>query len=191
MSLVRCTLLFCSLFMLTIAATSCASSVRAASASSTATIGGSTASVFTTSPAVTHSGVVVQGILTWQEWKNVAQWSSYADDALIPPPVLALSKGKLQTGSYTFIVVGGTWCGDSKRGMPHIFGLLSKLEVPDRAITLIGVNESKQEPKEWCTRYGITYVPTLIVLLDNKEIGRIVENPQQSWHDDFLKILLQ
>ncbi len=142
-------------------------------------------------PAVSHQGVVVQGELSWSEWKKVAQWSNYASDVQVPPPVLGITKGRISTASYSFVVVGGTWCGDSKRGMPHIFSLFEQLGIPESNILLVGVNEAKQEPKELCKQYAVTFVPTLIVYRNGLEIGRIVEHPQQSWHDDLAAIVLK
>lgn len=146
---------------------------------------------YTIAPAISHQGVVVQGVLTWNEWKKVAQWSNYTSDVQIPPPVLGITKGRISTAPYSFVVLGGTWCGDSKRGMPHIFSLFERLGIAEDKILLIGVNEAKQEPKELCTKYAVAFVPTVIVYRDGVEIGRIVEHPQQSWHDDLAAIVLK
>jgi thiol-disulfide isomerase/thioredoxin len=184
------------LALLTLTLVSCSSVKNSTSSTTTPSLSTPASSVqtstlYTVAPAGSHQGVVVQGVLTWNEWKKVAQWSNYASDVMVPPPVLGITKGKISTGAYSFVVLGGTWCGDSKRGMPHIFALLEKLEIPEKNIVLIGVNEAKQEPKELCIKYAVAFVPTLIVYRDGVEVGRIVEHPQQSWHDDLAAIVLK
>ncbi|NLI33948.1 MAG: hypothetical protein GX422_14395 [Deltaproteobacteria bacterium] len=46
-----------------------------------------------------------------------------------------------------------------------------------------------KEPSGQSERFGILNVPTLIILKGERELGRIVERPMQTWEDDILYIL--
>ncbi len=74
-----------------------------------------------------------------------------------------------------FIVVGGTWCGDTKRELPRFFKTLASAHVAVEKVELYGVDRSKVSNDGLTERYNITRVPTFIVFLQGKEEGRIVE----------------
>src|SRR5450759_3111650 len=75
-----------------------------------------------------------------------------------------------------FIVIGGTWCGDTKRELPKFFKTVSLSHIPESNIELYGVDRSKKSNDGLTEKYGITRVPTFILFSDGKEIGRIVES---------------
>lgn len=56
-------------------------------------------------------------------------------------------------------------------------------------ITLVLVDRSKKSGKGIEAPYNIEYVPTFIVLRNQKEIGRIVESVSKSMEADLLEIL--
>jgi len=76
---------------------------------------------------------------------------------------------------FTMLVFGGTWCGDTKNLLPIFYSLVDKSGYPDKNITLVGVDRSKKANDDITVKYGITNVPTFIVLQNGKEVGRIVE----------------
>ena len=88
-----------------------------------------------------------------------------------------------------FIVVGGTWCGDTKRELPRFFKTASLAHIPDANIELFGVDRSKKSKEGITDKYDVVNVPTFIVLSDGKEIGRIVESPRQGMEFDLANIL--
>jgi thiol-disulfide isomerase/thioredoxin len=74
-----------------------------------------------------------------------------------------------------FIVFGGTWCDDSQYIMPRFFKLTEKAGISDSAICLFGVDRNKQTISNFSSAFGVTRVPTIIAMMDGKEIGRVVE----------------
>ena len=74
-----------------------------------------------------------------------------------------------------FIVFGGTWCGDTQALLPKFFATTDAAGVPENRFTLIGVDRSKKTLFNLTEAFAVTNVPTIIVMKDGKEVGRVVE----------------
>ncbi|WP_046757278.1 thioredoxin family protein [Kordia jejudonensis] len=83
----------------------------------------------------------------------------------------------------------GTWCEDSQREVPQFYKITDVLEINERDIELITVDEEKETPEHLEDGFNITNVPTFIFLKDGKELNRIVEFPVTSLEKDMLSIL--
>ena len=77
--------------------------------------------------------------------------------------------------SVNIIVFGGTWCGDTQSLLPKFYATAEAAGLPANHITLIGVDESKKSLFNLTEAFGVTNVPTFIVMKNGKEIGRVVE----------------
>jgi hypothetical protein len=92
-----------------------------------------------------------------------------------------------------FVLFMGTWCGDSRREVPRIYKLLDYCGISPAQVQLINLNNQgtdyKQSPTHEEKGLHIIRVPTLLVMVHNKETGRIVETPVMSWEKDLLAIL--
>jgi len=100
-----------------------------------------------------------------------------------------LIKSKAPGFSYTIVL--GTWCGDTKREVPRMLKVLSEIGVEMAGIHLIAVDTRKQAPGTGLESLNIMKVPTFIVFHSEVEIGRIIETPVKSIEEDLLKILDQ
>lgn len=89
------------------------------------------------------------------------------------------------------IMIGGTWCGDTKFHLPHFYKILQQSTYPMKKVTLIGVDRDKKDLKGYSEQYHIERVPTFIFLKNGNEIGRIVENPVKTLEQDWAEILTQ
>lgn len=69
----------------------------------------------------------------------------------------------------------GTWCHDSQQILPKYLALLEAAEFPDHRMMLIACDRQKAAPANLHRPLNVTNVPTLIVLKDGREVGRIVE----------------
>ena len=87
----------------------------------------------------------------------------------------------------------GSWCGDSKREVPHFVKLLDEIGFNKQKLKLIGLGGSdslyKQSPQGEEKGKGIFRVPVFIIYKNGKEIGRINEYPVNSLERDLLAIL--
>ena len=96
-------------------------------------------------------------------------------------------KGKVQ-----FVVFGGTWCEDTQFILPKFFKLQEKTGVPDNTITFFGVNRAKKSLGSISEAFNVTLVPTIIVMKDGKEIGRVVEYGKTGkWDKELATVLNQ
>lgn len=96
---------------------------------------------------------------------------------------------KKKDDNYSVEIIMGTWCSDSRKGVPRFYKLLDALNIPAERITLINVDREKQGGETDIAELNINLVPTYIILRKDKEIGRIVETPNESLEKDLLKIL--
>lgn len=100
--------------------------------------------------------------------------------------VAALEAAK---NKYTFLVFGGTWCDDTRVILPKFFALQEKSGISDQRITLVGVDNAKKSIGNLATVMNITNVPTVIVLENGKEVGRVVEYGSTGiWEDALLAL---
>jgi thiol-disulfide isomerase/thioredoxin len=85
--------------------------------------------------------------------------------------------------------VMGTWCGDSRREVPHFYKLLDALDFDYNNLQMIAVNHDKEAPNNEQEGLNIRRVPTLIFYKNGKEINRFVEYPVETLEKDMLHIL--
>ncbi len=92
--------------------------------------------------------------------------------------------------SLSFLVVYGTWCGDSKREVPRFFRVMDSLQIKPSQITLFAVDRTKHYPPGPPQLGSIIKVPTFLCFYRGFEVYRIVELPSVSIEEDLLNQLL-
>jgi thiol-disulfide isomerase/thioredoxin len=88
-----------------------------------------------------------------------------------------------------FLVFFGTWCGDSRRELPHFLRIADQCGVESSRIRLYGLDRSKKSNDGLSDQYHIQKVPTFIFLKNGGEVGRITETPNATLEADMLSIL--
>lgn len=83
----------------------------------------------------------------------------------------------------------GTWCGDSKREVPHFYKILELADFDLGKVEIVAVDRSKSTPDNLQETFSIHRVPTIIFYQDGKEINRFVEFPQETLEKDIAKIV--
>lgn len=91
------------------------------------------------------------------------------------PNELALTALKSKASQLQLIVFGGTWCSDTKYILPKLFALTDAAQFSQDRITLIGVDRNKKTLSHLSEALGVVNVPTIIVMKEGKEVGRVVE----------------
>lgn len=135
---------------------------------------------------------ILVGQFTWSVWQQQAGWSDYSASDYNPATVTTDSITKLmQNKDVSFILFGSSWCPDCMDEMPKFMKLCTLIGFEQDEVIIYGLDRSKAEPTGTHLRYNIQRVPTLIILVDNEEIGRIVEFPTQGlgWEGDLLNFL--
>jgi len=82
----------------------------------------------------------------------------------------------------------GTWCHDSNREIPRLIRVCEELGIADQ-LELYGIDVDKTSQAGRESKYGVKNTPTIILLMDGKEIARIIEEPEISLEQDIEKIL--
>jgi thiol-disulfide isomerase/thioredoxin len=132
----------------------------------------------------------IVGQMSWDTWKEKAEWKDYnADSYIINKDRIKIIENLIKRNNINFILVAGNWCSDSEREIPKFFKLIQEANINMDKIILYGVDREKKEPTGETIQYNIEKVPTLIILKNSEEIGRIVEFPVISWDEDLLTIL--
>ena len=118
----------------------------------------------------TYKGIISREVLmadTSFKWLNSAKSFTPEKSA-----IEALKKNK---DSIQLLVFMGTWCEDSQDIIPKLYSLTDAAGFSQDRITLIGVDRKKTTLSHLTEALGIINVPTIIVLKNGKEKGRIVE----------------
>jgi thiol-disulfide isomerase/thioredoxin len=106
------------------------------------------------------------------------------------PEQNALNTLKAQKDSINFVVFGGTWCGDTKNILPKFFALTDAAGFSQDRVTLIGVDRSKKTIQHLSEAFNVINVPTIIVMKNGKELGRVVEYGRYGMFDKEIGELL-
>jgi thiol-disulfide isomerase/thioredoxin len=116
-------------------------------------------------------------------WYGTNQ-ASYKPDAAVLAAMEA-AKGKVQ-----FVVFGGTWCEDTQFILPRFFKLQEQAGIADNSISFYGVDRAKKTLGNLNDAFKITNVPTIIVMKDGKEVGRVVEYGKTGkWDEELAEIV--
>jgi hypothetical protein len=106
------------------------------------------------------------------------------------PEAVKYIKSKL--GKFQIKMVMGFWCDDSKKYVPQLIKVLdeAKWDTEDNdQLKIFGVDKNKEAGFEGFKSLNIVKVPTIIVYMNDREIGRIEEIPKVSIEEDLVKIM--
>ncbi|WP_276133009.1 thioredoxin family protein [Polluticoccus soli] len=96
---------------------------------------------------------------------------------------------KENISQYRLITFMGTWCDDSHILIPQLYKVLSEANFPMGELTMYGVDRTKTTADGAHLTYGVSFVPTVIVLHNGKEVGRITESSRKSVEADLANII--
>ena len=119
---------------------------------------------------------------SYKSWFD-SRYSEYNTDKEV------IAKLKEQINNYTIKGFMGTWCGDSKRGVPRFYKILEETGFDQDYFELITVGRNKKTPDNLQEGFDLLRVPTFIFMKDGKEVGRFVERPRETMEKDILKIV--
>ncbi|HET8866170.1 MAG TPA: thioredoxin family protein [Gracilimonas sp.] len=94
-----------------------------------------------------------------------------------------------QKDSLTLNIFFGNWCRESKKYIPGLMKLLQVVDSDLIEVKYIAVDFEKKNPDLFLNEFDIKYIPTVVVLKGNVEIGRIEEKPHQLIETDLVQIL--
>jgi len=110
-----------------------------------------------------------------------------AEYASYQPSAGALAQMQ-QLQGLQLLVLFGSWCHDSEREVPRLLKLIQQSGVALNTLQLETVNQQKHHPQQLHSQHNLRYTPTIIVLDNGRELGRIIEKPAKSLAEDLAEI---
>lgn len=132
---------------------------------------------YTCSPDEKHPKQnILNGIISKYALENYPEYNWYAaNQSSYSPPTEIINAMEAAKDKIQFVVFGGTWCEDTQFVLPRFFKLQELSGFPDKGISFFAVNRAKQTLGNIAAAFKIINVPTIIVMKDGKEVGRVVE----------------
>lgn len=92
--------------------------------------------------------------------------------------------------SIQLVIFIGTWCEDSQIVLPQLLKLLDQIKYNMNRLTIIGVDRNKHTLGALSEALGITKAPTILVMKNGKEFGRVEEFGKYGVYDQELAEIL-
>lgn len=135
---------------------------------------------------------ILKGEISKNDMENDPAYSKwYAESQKIyPVPNEDAVKGmRLNKDNVNIVIFGGTWCEDTHFVLPKFFKMQEASGFPEDRITMYGVDRNKKTTGTLAEDYHIINVPTIIVMKDGREVGRVVEYGKTGmWDKEFAEI---
>lgn len=135
------------------------------------------------------SDIVYRGTVTFEDIQRVPAFHFSKAQDKYKPNSKAIGILSNELAGYKLVVFLGTWCEDSHRMIPQLYKVLEMVHYPETNLILEALDRDKHGKDDMASRYNITLVPTIVVLKDDKEIGRITEIPDKSVEQDLAKMM--
>lgn len=132
-------------------------------------------------------GNVLEGIFTYQDLEAQYPWAKNKPNYAVNQSAIALLSQHAQ--HLTFIVVLGTWCGDSREHVPEFYHIAKSAGIADTSMQFIGTLRNKRTTFIDLEPMCIEYVPTFFAFYKGESIGKIVESPADRIETDLAEML--
>jgi len=120
--------------------------------------------------------------------ESTCSWFNQGADAYQPKPAVIEALKKIAE-PYHFVVFAGTWCGDTKDLLPRFYKVLREAGIDQHTVELYGVNRHKEALNIEHSLYNLTNIPTIIIMHQAHEVGRIIESVDSSIEESLLQIM--
>ena len=140
-----------------------------------------------------NGAVVYKGIFTlkYLQKEPTFDWMQKGMDAY-HPDTTAIAYLRDHIADYDMALFMGTWCSDSQDLIPKLFKVLMALNYSVTDNQVIGVDREKTTKEQYMPyvkRAKVTLVPTIVLLKNGEEIGRITETVNKSVEADLAEIM--
>lgn len=107
---------------------------------------------------------------------DTTQFKWFADnERLYEPAGSVVNSFANKKDSLAFMVFLGTWCMDSHYVVPRFYKILKLAGINSDKVSLFALDRTKKDAAHFATTFNIQHVPTIIILKEGREIGRVVE----------------
>lgn len=122
-------------------------------------------------------GKILKGIISRDILTRDTSFKWYAQNLKAYSGSYAANFGK-HKDSIQLVIFLGTWCEDSQVIIPKLFPFFDAAGFSNDRVTLIGVDRNKKSISHITDAFNVINVPTVIVMKEGKELGRVVEYGQ-------------
>ena len=134
--------------------------------------------------------VVFKGQISFEDLKSESTFSWLKRGAAdYKPDSIAIAYLKKNLPKYEMVVLMGTWCDDSHNLVPKLYKVMQASGYPMSNYKMYGVDRAKEAKYVEHKLYRLEKVPTIILLKDHVEIGRIVESVKKSVEIDLVQMI--
>ena len=135
----------------------------------------------------------LRGILSRELLQNDTAFSwMHSNISWYKPNAECVTNLTAQKDSIQLLVFIGTWCEDSQIILPQLLKMLDQIKFAADHLTIIGIDRKKQTLGSLTNALGVTKAPTIMVMKNGKELGRVEEFGKYGLYDKELgEILLK
>lgn len=133
--------------------------------------------------------VIYKGSCTFDDIEKVPAFKLTEQSENYNPDESKIESLSEELNKYKLIVFLGTWCEDSHRLVPQLYRVLTDSGYPLEQLQIFALDRDKKGRNGEEKQYNITNVPTVIVLQDGNEKGRITETVKKNVESDLLEIM--
>lgn len=135
---------------------------------------------------------ILKGIINKSIIQNDTAFNWYQpSETIYYPDSSVVSVFKHANDSIQFVIFGGTWCEDTQFILPKFFKLLEMANINDDRVTLFGVDRNKKTLGHIAEAFHIINVPTIIIMKNGEELGRVVEYGKTGKWDHELAMIVK
>jgi thiol-disulfide isomerase/thioredoxin len=120
---------------------------------------------------------MLRGPISKEDLSEEPLFTWYAESQRIysAPDTAAVAAFKRNKNKIYFIVFGGTWCEDTHYVLPKFFKIQEASGFPENRIAMFALDRHKHATGNIAQALNITKVPTILVMKNGKELGRVEE----------------
>lgn len=135
---------------------------------------------------------MLRGVISKEDISNDPVFTWYAESQRIypNPDTAAVGAFRKNKDKIYFIVFAGTWCEDSHFVLPKFYKIQQASGFPENRIVLYAVDRLKHTIGNIAEALDVTNIPTIIVMKNGKESGRVVEYGKTGkWDKELAEII--
>ncbi|GAB3420237.1 thioredoxin family protein [Niabella aquatica] len=136
---------------------------------------------------------MLKGFVTDSVMKaDTTAFAWYADNERVYEPSADIVRSfSGQKDSVAFLIFFGTWCPDSHYVVPRFYKIVEQAGLDKSRVTLFALDRTKNDAAHLAANFNILHVPTIIVLKNGKEQGRVIEYGATGKFDEELAGILK
>ena len=137
---------------------------------------------------------MLKGVIDKSDLTSDTTFKWYAESQRIypHPDTEVVAAFKNNTNKLYFLIFGGTWCMDTHFVLPKFYKIQEASGFPEDHITVFAVDRRMNTTGNMARAMNITHTPTIVVMRDGKELGRLVEYGKTGhWDKELADIINQ